>query len=132
MARSRLFVAALALCATVGVATATAATKFPTTLEFIQAKGTGDPNVLNFQGVVLSPKRACYRNRLVKFATTPAGEDGPYTPQGSDRSDGDGFFEEDVNIEGLPDVRVTAPKKSFGRRGNRKVCKKAQMLITAK
>lgn len=131
MARSRLFVAVLAVCALAGVATAAAATKFPTTLDFTSAEKTGDPNVLNFQGFVVSPKAACRRNRLVKFATAPAGEDGPWTPQGSDRSDGSGFWEEDVNVEGLPDVRVTAPKKTFGPSGNRKVCRKAQILITA-
>ena len=132
MSRSRLFFAVLAgACAVVGATTAVGASSFPTALTFTGTEKTADPDVLIFNGVVSSPKAACQRNRLVKFATTPAGEDGPFTPQGSDRSASNGAFEEDVDVTGFPDVRITAPKRRFGPRGNRKTCKKAEILLTA-
>ena len=123
--------AAVVVSALAVAAGAFGASSFPTSLQFTTAAETGTPNVLNFRGRVNSPKAACERNREVKFATAPAGSGGPYTPQGSDRSDSNGRFDEDVNVEGFPDVKISTAKKQIGPRGNRKTCKADAILVTA-
>jgi len=94
----------------------------PTAIVFHDALDTANPDILRFVGVVNSPKPKCENHRQLRFAARPFPSNAPFSPRGSAETNRDGEWSKLLNIQGLPEFRIKAPAKKFGRPGHRRKC----------
>jgi hypothetical protein len=94
-------------------------------------QSSGDPNKTVFKIQVKSDSPKCANNRDVKFSERDQGTNDPFVKVAQGTTNDHGKLTKTIDTTGLPDVKVTALKKVFGKPGHRKTCTPASIILTA-